>query len=273
MPHWPRSLILVGAGKMGGAMLRGWLEGGLSAHDVVILEPSPSPETAAFAAERGVALNPDRNSLRAPDVLVLAIKPQSLEAAAPGLARLAGAGTLVFSIIAGKTIANLMARLPESRAVVRAMPNTPASIGRGATAAFANSAVSAEQRQWAETLARAVGRFHWLDAENQLDAVTAISGSGPAYIFALVEAMAAAGETLGLPAALAMSLARTTVEGAGELLYREPGVTAAKLRENVTSPAGTTAAALAVLKAPGGLDALMAAACAAARRRAGELAG
>jgi pyrroline-5-carboxylate reductase len=273
MPTWPPSLILVGAGKMGGAMLRGWLDGGLEAHDVVILEPSPSPEIEAFAAERGIALNPDRNSTSAPDALALAIKPQSLEAAAPGIAHLANGGTLVFSIIAGKTIANLTARLPQARAIVRAMPNTPAAIGRGATAAYANASVSAEQRQWAENLARAVGRFHWLDGEEQLDAVTAVSGSGPAYIFALVEAMAAAGEALGLPAALSMSLARTTVEGAGELLYREPDVTAAKLRENVTSPAGTTAAALAVLKAPAGLDALMVAACAAACRRAGELAG
>jgi len=273
MSRWPRSLVLVGAGKMGGAMLRGWLDAGLPARDVAILEPSPSPDIAAFAAERGLKLNPDRRSLREPEALALAIKPQSLEGAAPDAAPLAGAGTLVFSIIAGKTIANLTARLPNARAVVRAMPNTPASIGRGATAAFANAAVSAEQRRWAENLARAVGRFHWLESEDQLDAVTAISGSGPAYVFALVEAMAAAGERLGLPAALSMSLARATVEGAGELLHREPDVAAAKLRENVTSPGGTTAAALAVLKAPGGLDALMEAACAAACRRAGELAG
>jgi pyrroline-5-carboxylate reductase len=187
--------------------------------------------------------------------------------------KLAGPNTLVLSVIAGKTIANLQARLPRVRAFVRVMPNTPAAVGRGAAAGAANPAVSERQRRWTEQLMRAVGCFDWLDDEKLIDAVTAISGSGPAYIFALVEAMAKAGEAVGLPPDVAMRLARATVEGAGELLYREPEVTAATLRENVTSPAGTTAAALDVLKAPDGLDALMIRAAAAAHRRAGELAG
>jgi pyrroline-5-carboxylate reductase len=175
--------------------------------------------------------------------------------------------------MAGKTIANISARLPDAEAFVRVMPNTPAAVGRGAAAGVASGAVTSQQREWTERLMRAVGIFDWLADESLIDAVTAISGSGPAYIFALVEAMAKAGEALGLPADVAMRLARATVEGAGELLYREPEVTAARLRENVTSPAGTTAAALAVLKAPEGLDKLMTRAAAAAHRRAGELAG
>ena len=153
------------------------------------------------------------------------------------------------------------------------MPNTPAAVGRGAAAGFANAAVGAEQRAWAERLMRAVGVFDWVDDEGLIDAVTALSGSGPAYVFALVEAMARAGEAVGLPADLAMRLARATVEGAGELLHASRKSPAAQLRINVTSPAGTTAAALAVLQAPEGLDALMARAVAAAHRRARELAG
>jgi pyrroline-5-carboxylate reductase len=272
MSEWPRSLVLVGAGKMGEAMLRGWLAAGLEPGRVTILEPKPSPAIAALAAERAIALNPAA-APRAPEALMLAIKPQTLEAAAPALAPLAALDTLIVSIIAGKRIADLAARLPNARAFVRVMSNTPAAVGRGASAAAASAAVSATQRQWTESLMRAVGVFDWLADETLIDAVTALSGSGPAYVFALVEAMAQAGESLGLPAALAMKLARATVEGAGELLHSQPETSAGKLRENVTSPGGTTAAALAVLRAPGGLAALMTKAIAAAHARAGELAG
>jgi pyrroline-5-carboxylate reductase len=272
MSEWPQSLVLAGAGKMGGAMLRGWLAAGLAPAGVVVLDPAPSAETVAVSVSAGIALNPEGQVIE-PEVLVLAIKPQMLESAAPRLAQIAGPNTLVLSVIAGKTITNLQARLPRARAFVRVMPNTPAAVGRGAAAGFANDAVTDAQRACAERLMRAVGCFDWLDDEGLIDAVTAISGSGPAYIFALVEAMAKAGEAVGLPAEVAMRLARATVEGAGELLYREPDVTAATLRENVTSPAGTTAAALAVLKAPDGLEALLTKAAAAAHRRAGELAG
>jgi pyrroline-5-carboxylate reductase len=271
MTEWPARLVLVGAGKMGGAMAQGWLDAGLPAAGLTILEPSPSPEIASLAAHRGVALNPPIAA--APDMLVLAVKPQSLEQVAPQIARLAGEHTLLLSIVAGKTIANLLARLPEARAVVRAMPNTPAAIGRGVTGAFANPGVDGEQRRWCERLLRAVGAFFWLDDENAIDAVTAISGSGPAYVFAMTEALAAAAERLGLPVELSMSLARGTVEGAAELMRRESATSPATLRRNVTSPGGTTAAAVAVLEGPRGLNDLMARATAAARARAAEMAG
>ncbi|MBV8107672.1 MAG: pyrroline-5-carboxylate reductase [Hyphomicrobiales bacterium] len=271
MTQWPMRLILVGAGKMGGAMALGWLEGGLAPSSLTILEPNPSNEIVSLAASRGFALNPRKSA--PPDVLVLAVKPQSLDSAASKIATLADKRTLVLSILAGKTIVNLKARLPEARAIVRAMPNTPAAIGRGVTAAFASPEVTAEQRRWSERLFGVVGAFHWLDDEGAIDAVTAISGSGPAYVFALTEALAAAAEKLGLPAELAMSLARGTVEGSGELMRRESATSPATLRQNVTSPGGATAAALAVLQGEGGLDSLMERAAAAARARAVEMAG
>jgi pyrroline-5-carboxylate reductase len=272
MTEWPARLVLVGAGKMGGAMAQGWLDAGLSASSLTILEPNPSSEIASLAADRGIVLNP-RVAVSPPEMLVLAVKPQSLDQVAPQIASLAGERTLVLSIIAGKTIANLLARLPQARAVVRAMPNTPAAIGRGVTAAFANADVNAEQRRWCEGLLSAVGAFFWVDDEGAIDAVTAISGSGPAYVFALTEALAAAAERLGLPADLSMSLARGTVEGAAELMRRESASSPATLRRNVTSPGGTTAAALAVLQDAKGLNDLMARATAAARARAAEMAG
>jgi pyrroline-5-carboxylate reductase len=270
MTQWPARLVLVGAGKMGGAMAQGWLAVGLPASSLTILEPNPSPEIASLAASRGIALNP--HVAAPPDVLVLAVKPQSLDQVALQIGALAGRA-LLLSILAGKTIANLTARLPQARAVVRAMPNTPAAIGRGVTAAFANAEVNAEQRRWSESLLGAVGTFFWLKDESAIDAVTAISGSGPAYLFAFTEALAAAAERLGLPADLSMSLARGTVEGAAELMRRESATSPATLRRNVTSPGGTTAAALAVLEDPDGLENLMIRAAAAARARAAEMAG
>jgi pyrroline-5-carboxylate reductase len=271
MTQWPGRLVLVGAGKMGGAMAHGWLEAGLAASSLTILEPNPSPEIASLAASRGSALN--ERVTAAPDMLVLAVKPQSLDAVAPEIAALAAERTLVLSILAGKTIANLEARLPRARAFVRAMPNTPASIGRGVTAAFANAAVSDDERRWCEALLGAIGAFYWLADEDAIDAVTAISGGGPAYVFALTEALAIAAERLGLPAELAMNLARGTVEGSGELMRREGATSPATLRRNVTSPGGTTAAALAVLQGAGGLEDLMVRAAAAACARAGQMAG
>jgi pyrroline-5-carboxylate reductase len=273
MTEWPQSLALVGAGKMGGAMLKGWLDGGLAPARIMLVDPAPSPEITTLAAAHNIALNPPPAARAAPEVLVLAVKPQMLDAAALELASLASAQTLVLSIIAGKTIANLAARLPDARAFVRAMPNTPAAVGRGITGAAANESVTARQRALTEALLSTIGRFEWLPDEELIDAVTAVSGSGPAYAFALVEALAEAGAALGLAEDLAMRLARATVEGAGELMYREPEVPASRLRENVASPGGTTAAALGVLRAPDGLAALMRRAVAAAHKRAGELAG
>jgi pyrroline-5-carboxylate reductase len=273
MQVWPQSLALVGAGKMGGAMLKGWLDGGLATSRIVLIDPSPSPAIAALAAGHGIALNPPVARRQAPEVLILAVKPQMLDAAAPEILQRASASTLVISIIAGKTIANLAARLPNARAFVRAMPNTPAAVGRGITGAAAHGAVTARQRELTEALLSAIGQFEWLPDEGLIDAVTAVSGSGPAYVFALVEALAEAGAALGLDVDLAMRLARATVEGAGELMHREPDVAASRLRENVTSPGGTTAAALAVLRGEDGLSPLMRRAVAAAHQRAGELAG
>jgi len=268
----PSSLVLVGAGKMGGAMLQGWLALGLPPAAVAVLDPFAAPELVALCAGRGVALNPPMASLSAPEVLVLAIKPQMLDQAAPDIAPLVGSSTLVVSIMAGKTMGDIAARLPAD-AIVRAMPNTPAAVGRGVTGVAASAGVTPAQRAMADALLRAIGAVEWVADENLIDAVTAVSGSGPAYVFHLVEALAAAGEKAGLPADTALRLARATVEGSGELMFREPAVSAAQLRKNVTSPGGTTAAALEVLMAPDGLGALMERAVAAAKRRAGELSG
>ncbi|MBB4039149.1 pyrroline-5-carboxylate reductase [Microvirga flocculans] len=269
--HLPSSLILVGAGKMGGSMLEGWLKVGMDPAGVTVLDPHPSEEMARFCREKGIALNPAASA--APDVLVLAIKPQMLDAAAPALNDCLGPRTLLVSILAGKTIGDLRARLPSAGAIVRAMPNLPASIGRGATGAAANGQVSEEQRLMADALLASNGIVEWLASEDLIDAVTAVSGSGPAYVFHLVECLAEAGIAAGLPPDLAQRLARATVTGAGELLFQSD-LPPATLRQNVTSPGGTTAAALAVLmRDPDGMKALMREAVAAAKRRAEELAG
>ena len=266
----PASLVLAGAGKMGGAMLAGWLEAGLDPRATTIIDPVPARPIVDLCARHGIRLNPAEPEPAA--VLVLAIKPQGLEAAAPGLDRLVGPDTLLVSILAGKTIADLRTRLPRARAVVRAMPNLPASIGRGATGACANAEVTPAQRDAADALFAANGTVAWLADEAQIDAVTAVSGSGPAYVFLLVEALADAGIAEGLEPSVAQALARATVSGAGALLEASPEE-AAELRRNVTSPGGTTAAALDVLMRPDGLAPLLREAVAAARRRAAELAG
>lgn len=269
--HLPSSLILVGAGKMGGSMLEGWLKVGMKPSGVTVIDPRPSEEMTRFCSEKGIALNPAHPSPA--DVLVLAIKPQMLEDAAPALNAYLGPQTLIISILAGKTIGNLKARLPAASAIVRAMPNLPASIGRGATGAAANAEVSEEQRLMADALLSSNGIVEWLSSEDLIDAVTALSGSGPAYVFHLVECLAEAGAAAGLPPDLAQRLARATVTGAGELLFQSD-LSPATLRQNVTSPGGTTAAALEVLmRDPDGLKGLMREAVAAAKRRAEELAG
>lgn len=266
----PPSLTLVGAGKMGGALLRGWLDGGLDPAGTTIFEPQVSPEITALCAQRGIALNPDRSSVA--QTLILAIKPQGLDQAAAKLAPLVGSSTLVISILAGKTLANLAARLPNAGAFVRTMPNLPASIGRGATGAVGSRGITAEQRAQTDALLGCAGLVEWLDDEALIDVVTAVSGSGPAYAFLLAEALADAGARAGLPPEMAARLARATVAGAGALLDASP-VEAGQLRRDVTSPGGTTAAALAVLMREGGVPDLLTEAVEAARRRAGELAG
>lgn len=268
----PTSLVLVGAGKMGGAMLEGWLAVGLEPARVVVVDPHPSPEMTAFCTARGVRLNPQAEGLGRPDALVLAVKPQSLDGAAPVVDPIVGPETVVISILAGKTVADLRSRIPKGRAFVRAMPNLPASVRCGATGAYAGPEVSEAQRAVANTLLGSVGLVEWLPSEALIDAVTALSGSGPAYVFHLVECLAKAGEAAGLPADLAGRLARATVMGAGQLLERSE-LPPETLCRNVTSPGGTTEAALEVLMARNGLEPLMIAAVAAAKRRAGELSG
>jgi pyrroline-5-carboxylate reductase len=262
------TLVLVGAGKMGAAMLDGWLGRGLDAARVVVLEPQPSPQVARHGAN-GLRLNPPRDALRA-DVIVIAVKPQSAREVMPQLTTLVGPATLVVSIMAGTTLKFLQGALPANAAIVRSMPNTPAAIGRGITVAVPNATVTAAQRQIAGDLLAAIGTVEWLDDEALMDAVTAVSGSGPAYVFLLAESLARAGTAAGLPQDLADRLACATVAGAGELLHRSTD-DAATLRKNVTSPGGTTAAALDVLMAGDGLDPLMKRAIAAATKRSKEL--
>lgn len=264
-------LLLIGAGKMGGAMLEGWLRQGLPAGNVTIVDPYPSERMKALTSE-GLRIAAAA-AVEASDVVILATKPQTLDTAVETLRATVTGETLLISVIAGKTIANLRERAPLARAVVRAMPNTPAAVGRGITGCAASPETSGAQVALATSLLRSIGRVEWVGDESLIDCVTALSGSGPAYVFHMVEAMAAAGEKAGLPADLAMRLARATVEGAGELLYREPETPASILRQNVTSPGGTTAAALEHLMAADGLGPLMDKAVAAAKRRAGELSG
>jgi pyrroline-5-carboxylate reductase len=266
------SIAFVGAGKMGAALLSGLARAGAPGR-VEVVEPNPGAELEALCEKAGFALHRDPPAEGRPaGTLLLAIKPQMLESVAPTLSKLVGSDTLVVSILAGKRIADLSARLA-AKAFVRAMPNTPAAIGRGITGAFANAATSEAQRALAQRLLAAAGDVVWVEREELIDAVTAVSGSGPAYVFLLAESLAAAGAAAGLPEDLAAQLARATVSGAGELMHRTPELSPATLRENVTSPGGTTAAALAVLMAQDGLAPLMTRAVAAAKRRAAELSG
>ena len=265
------TLVLVGAGKMGGAMLDGWLRLGFTRERIVILEPRPSPDIEA-ATKLGVRLNPPADAIREVAFIVVAIKPQEAAGVVPTLKPLAGPGALVISIMAGKTLAFLEGALGADTAIVRAMPNTPAAIGRGITVGVPNAKVTANQKTLAHRLLAAIGAVEWVEDEALIDAVTAVSGSGPAYVFLLAESLARAGAAAGLPADLAARLARATVSGSGELLHRS-SLEAATLRQNVTSPGGTTAAALGVLMAVGGLDPLMVKAVAAATKRSRELAG
>jgi pyrroline-5-carboxylate reductase len=271
---FPASLVLVGAGKMGGALLQGWLDLGLEPQRIRLIEPQPSPKILALCAERGVALAQSLAATEAPpEVLVLAVKPQMLESAAPALAALVDEATLVISILAGKTMKDVLDRLPRARAMVRAMPNLPAAVGRGITGAIANRAVTPAQRQSADALLSAIGQVEWLADEGLIDAVTAISGSGPAYVFYLAECLTEAGRAVGLPAETAARLARATIEGAGALLTQWIDQSPAQLRESVTSPGGTTAAALDILMSDEGLRALIEKAVLAAKKRAEELSG
>ncbi len=261
-----RGLVLLGCGKMGGALLAGWLARGVPASSVWVIEPAPSDWLMAQGVHLNEALPPD------PAVALVAVKPQMMGAALPALQALGNGSTLFLSIAAGTTIAAFEAALGEATPIVRAMPNTPAAVGRGITALIGNARASAAQIDMAEALLQAVGQVVRLENEGQMDAVTAVSGSGPAYVFHLIETLAAAGEAEGLSPDLAMRLARATVGGAGQLA-EDATEDPAQLRRNVTSPNGTTQAALEVLMDEGaGLPPLMRRAVAAAAARSRELA-
>jgi pyrroline-5-carboxylate reductase len=260
------SIYLVGAGRMGGALLRGWLAAGLPAHALSVHEPHPSPELAALLAEKAIPSAP-RPAL---DVIVLAVKPQIMNEVLTGIAPVASPATTVLSIAAGRTVASIAAHFPAGTPVVRAMPNLPAEIGRGISAAYANTQVTPKGRELCDVLLRAVGDVAWISGEELMDAVTAVSGSGPAYIFYLAECLAEAGIAAGLPPELAAQLARATVTGAGELLHRS-SLPPSQLRENVTSPGGTTAAGLSILMGEQALKDLIRETVAAAARRSREL--
>jgi pyrroline-5-carboxylate reductase len=235
-----RGLVLLGCGKMGSAMLEGWLAQGVQAESVWVTDPHPSAWLQGTRVHLNAAL-PD-----APAIVLVAVKPQMMADALPTLARFGNGATLFVSVAAGTQIAHYEQVLGARTPVIRAMPNTPAAVSRGITAICANPHATPAHLDLAEALLRAVGQVVRLEGEHQIDAVTGLSGSGPAYVFHMIEAMAQAGEAVGLAPGLAMTLARATVCGAGELAHQSPE-TAAQLRINVTSPAGTTAAGLAVL--------------------------
>lgn len=258
-----RGLVLLGCGKMGSAMLAGWLAQGLSPANVHVLDPHPSEWVQA----QGVVLNGELP--QSPAIVLIAVKPQMMGAALPSMQSLGDADTVFVSIAAGVTLASFEAVLGQKTPIVRAMPNTPAAVGAGITAMIGNARVTPEQLGVAEGLLSAVGDVVRLEDESQIDAVTGVSGSGPAYVFHLIETMAAAGEAQGLPAEMAMKLAKATVAGAGKLAS-EADETPEQLRINVTSPNGTTQAGLEVLM--GALPALIQDTVGAATKRSKELA-
>lgn len=260
-------VVLVGAGKMGLALARGWINGGLPPGQLVLVDPQPQEATVSFASQSGVRLQPSAAGILI-QVLVLAVKPQVMPQVLAEVRQAVGKHTLVLSIAAGIPLASLAAGLGTER-IVRAMPNTPAQVGKGISGAV-GLRISDADRAVAEDLLRAAGQLIWFDAESMLDAVTAVSGSGPAYVFYMVEALAVAAMRQGLDPGQAMLLARQTVIGAAALMEADPQPVSI-LRENVTSPKGTTAAALAVLMGPNGLETLMDKAVLAARHRSEEL--
>ena len=265
------TLLLVGAGNMGGALLAELLEQGLNPHQIIVQDPAPPASAQTLIAKHKIRSVAEPVLASPPAIVLMAVKPQIMDQVFAPLAAAIGPNTVVLSVAAGRTIASFEKHLPAPRAVVRSIPNTPASVGRGITVAVANAHVSAAQKSACDTLLKAVGAVAWVDDEALIDAVTAVSGSGPAYVFHLAECMAAAGVKAGLPADLASLLARWTVAGAGELLHRSE-LSPDQLRRNVTSPNGTTPAARQVLMADDGMQPLLDRAIAAATRRSRELA-
>ena len=270
-PDRQGTILLAGAGKMGASLLQGWLKLGVTGSQIGVLDPAPSATLVSLCRDHGLGLNAAPTT--PVDTLVLAVKPQMLDTVSMSLSPAVGPDTLLLSVMAGKTIADLAARFPGAAAIVRSMPNLPASVGRGITGVVAGQDLSDLQTSRIERWLGAVGRVEWLTREEEIDIVTAVSGSGPAYVFLLTEALGDAARKAGLPPELAARLARATVEGAGELMYLSPQTSPVVLRQNVTSPGGTTAAALEVLMADPGLQRLLDEAVDAAFRRARALAG
>ncbi|WP_138932971.1 pyrroline-5-carboxylate reductase [Roseovarius arcticus] len=260
-----KGLVLLGCGKMGGAMLQGWLKGGLPPSSVWVIDPKPSD----WLKSTGVTINGDLPT--APGIVLIAVKPQMMGDALPSLREMGNGTTLFISVAAGTPISAFEAALGSASPIIRAMPNTPAAVGRGITSIIGNVHASSDQMDLAETLLTAVGQVVRLQNEDQMDAVTGVSGSGPAYVFHMIECMAKAGEAEGLPAALAMQLALATVAGAGALAEGSDE-TPSQLRVNVTSPNGTTQAGLDVLMdAENGLPDLIRRTVGAAANRSREL--
>jgi pyrroline-5-carboxylate reductase len=264
------TVVLVGCGQMGSAMLRGWVASSAASNYVVV---EPAGISDALLSESRIDALSDASKLAdalVPDAVVFAVKPQVIGDIVPAYRRFARPQTVFMSIAAGTTVANLTKHLGDA-AIVRVMPNTPAAIGRAISVACANPRVTAAQRQLCDALLASIGESAWVEDEALLDPVTAVSGSGPAYVFLLIETLAEAGVKAGLPAELSLQLAKATVAGAGELA-RVSSEPPGRLRENVTSPGGTTRAALDVLMSETGLAELMTRAVAAATKRSRELA-
>ena len=262
-------LCLVGAGNMGGAMLAGWIESGFAPERITVIDPSSREAMLALIEKHGIRHCPSPPEGYRPDVMLIAVKPQAMDAVLPTLAGMTGPDTVSVSVAAGTTLAQLTSHLGDV-AVVRSMPNTPAILRKGITVCCPNGRCSQQQKERVGELLMAIGKVRWVEDEAMIDAVTAVSGSGPAYVFHLAECMAAAGVAEGLPQDLAEALARETIAGAGAMLSQldEPAGT---LRENVTSPNGTTAAALGELMGEARLEKLVAKAVHAARMRSEEL--
>lgn len=263
------SVVLVGAGNMGGAMLKGWLDNGMQPENVTVLDPSISIQVKSTLSKSKIWHAETSTGITAPDVLILAIKPQMMEKVLPTLRVLVSEKTVVVSVAAGTKLSTISDALGEV-AAIRVMPNTPALVLRGMSVGCANAITSHAQRDHVDALMNAIGKMEWVEDEKLIDAVTAVSGSGPAYVFHLAECMAQAGVKAGLPDKLAMTLAIETIAGAGELL-RLSDDAPSTLRKNVTSPNGTTASALEVLMGEGGMPELLEKAIMAAKKRSEEL--
>ena len=268
----PGPLLLVGCGKMGGALLRGWLSRGIAGKDVFVVDPAPRDLEDVQA--RGVTIVAAVGQLPPtlqPGIILLAIKPQFMDEALPVYRPFADQGAVFLSIAAGKTVAYLKDKLGPKAVVIRSMPNTPAAVGRGMSVLLRDPKVPAATQELCGQLLSAVGEIGWIDEEDQINAVTAVSGGGPAYVFLLIECLAEAAKEMGLPPELCMKLARATVTGSGELAHQS-SESATALRQAVMSPKGTTLEAVNVLMAPDGLQPLMNKAIAAATRRGREIA-